>query len=88
MSCCVGCCCELWTVFYAAAVAWAAVAVVSVDVFGLAVDAAAVVLATVTVKKAVLADVVELPAAASAAVALTSLPCSAVTVYFAVELCC
>ena len=73
----------------AAAVEWAAA--VSADVFGLAVDAAADVLAdvfglAVDAAVVVLADVVELPAAdASAAVALTSLACSAMAACFAVE---
>ena len=69
----------------AAAVVWAVAAAVSADVFVWAVAAAAI-LAAVTVWNAVLADVVELPAAAaSAAVALTSLVSGAVAACFAVE---
>ena len=66
-----------------AAIVWAAA--VSADVFVLAA-AVPVVLAAVTVWNAILADVVESPAAAaSAAVVLTSLACGGVTACFAVE---
>ena len=63
-----------------AAVVWAVAAssAVSANVFVLAV-AYTVALAVVTVWNAVLADVVECPAAASAVVVLTSQVCAAVT---------
>ena len=99
MSCCVGCAVKFGQfVDDDDAVAWSAAAVVLADVFGLAVDAAAVVsddvfglvvdaavLAAVTVENAVLADVVELPAASLAADVLTSLAYGAVTACFAAE---
>ena len=65
-----------------AAVVWAAAAV-SADTFVLVI--AAVILAAVTVWNAVLANVVELPVLALAAVGLTSLACGSVAASFAVQ---